>query len=190
MRHSGIKTKKVTEETSLNNKIQNILLIEPKSPDFNIYSLFKIPRMGLAILGTLAHQAGYNVKIIYQQVAPVTYKHILWADIVGFSIITSTAPEGYRLARMVKALSRQKNRHTKIIFGGVHVTFEPDEALRYGEYVFRGEAENTFVPFLHALRDKKSFEKIPGLSWKKEGKIIHNPMEKQKVNMIMTPGNH
>ncbi|MBN2440264.1 MAG: B12-binding domain-containing radical SAM protein [Spirochaetales bacterium] len=170
-----------------NLKIQNILLVEPKSPDFNIYSLFKMPRLGLAILGTLARDAGYNVKIIYQEVTPLTYKHILWADIIGFSIITSTAPEGYRLARMAKALCRQKNKDTPIIFGGVHATFVPEEALKYGDYVFRGEADNSFIPFLKKLQQKNNLTEIPGLSWKQQETIIHNPLNKEKVDLNTIP---
>jgi radical SAM superfamily enzyme YgiQ (UPF0313 family) len=175
------------QDIKSSHSIKNILLVEPKSPDFNIYSLFKIPRMGLAILGTLAHKAGYNVKIIYQEVTPLTCEHIMWADIVGFSIITSTAPEGYRLSHMVRVLNKQRKRNVPIIFGGVHATFAPEEALRYGDFVLRGEADNTFVPFLRALKNKESFSHIHGLSWKKGNEFIHNPLDKKKVVMDDVP---
>lgn len=176
-----------TEQGQSSHTVRNILLVEPKSPDFNIFSIFRIPRMGLAILGTLAQQAGFNVKIIYQEVTPLTYKHILWADVVGFSIITSTAPEGYRLAQIVRALSRQKEKTIHIVFGGVHTTFIPEEAMKYGDYVFRGEAENTFVPFLNALKNKTSLKEIPGLTWRMEEAILHNPADQKKVEMDSVP---
>ena len=63
--------------------MKNILLIEPKAPDFNIYSMYKLPRMGLVLIGTMAKRAGYNVKIIFQEAVSVTTDHILWADLVG-----------------------------------------------------------------------------------------------------------
>jgi radical SAM superfamily enzyme YgiQ (UPF0313 family) len=131
--------------------VKNILLIESKSPDFNIYSMFRIPRMGLALIGTAARQAGYHVRVIYQEAVPLRHEHLQWADLVGISIITSTAPEGYRLARMARAVSRSQGRETPIVFGGVHATFQPEEALAEGDYVLRGEADQTFVPFLDAL---------------------------------------
>jgi radical SAM superfamily enzyme YgiQ (UPF0313 family) len=169
--------------------MKNILLIEPCSPDFNIFSLIKIPRMGLAILGTLARDAGYNVKIIYQESTPLTHQHIAWADLVGISITTSTAPEGYRLARLVRVTDKLSNRKTPIIFGGVHATFEPDEALEHGDFVIRGEAESTFVPFLDALASRtNSHLGIPGLSYSTHGGAIHNPVPaKTDMDSVPTP---
>lgn len=165
--------------------MKNILLVEPRSPDYNIYSMFKIPRMGLALLGTIADRAGYNIKIIYQEVTPLTSEHIMWADLVGFSLTTSTAPEGYRLARIVRSLDREKS--TIIVFGGVHPTFKPEEALYEGDYVFRGEADRTFVPFLDAIKDRASISDIPGVSWKGERGFIHNPMPAERVDMDSLP---
>ncbi|MBN2531761.1 MAG: B12-binding domain-containing radical SAM protein [Spirochaetales bacterium] len=187
MNQKNTNLKEFTEQNHYNRIIKNVLLVEPKSPDFNIFSLYKIPRMGLAILGTLSRQAGYNVRIIYQQVTPLTYKHILWADIIGISITTSTAPEGYRLAQIARAICRQKEKETRIIFGGVHATFIPEEAMKYGDYVLRGEADNTFVPFLDALGNKESLKEIPGLSWRIGDRIVHNPSRQQEVDMNSVP---
>jgi radical SAM superfamily enzyme YgiQ (UPF0313 family) len=167
--------------------MKNILLIEPRSPDVNIFSLVKIPRMGLAILGTLAKKAGYDVKIIYQEVTPLTYEHIVWADLVGISITTSTAPEGYRLAQLVRVIDKQSGKSTTILFGGVHATFEPDETLENGDYVLRGEADNTFVPFLDAWFGRSNFTDIPGLSYKNGVGNIHNPLPVKKVEMDTVP---
>jgi radical SAM superfamily enzyme YgiQ (UPF0313 family) len=155
----------------------NILLIEPKSPDLNIYSKFKMPRMGAALLGTRASEAGYPVRIIYQEAVPVTAEHLLWADVIGFSVTTSTVGEGYRLSRAAGDLARREGRREPlIIFGGVHATFQPEECLEYADYVFRGEADTTFVPFLEAVRTGSSPHDIPGLSWQDgEDTFRHNP---------------
>jgi len=167
--------------------VKNILLVEPKSPEVNVYSLFKIPRMGLAILGTLARQAGFEVRIIFQESVTLKREHILWADLVGLSLTTSTAQEGYRLARVVRALDRYKDRPTTILFGGVHPTFRAEEALGEGDYVLRGEADHTFVPFLEALREGRSPEGIEGLSWRTGTGIRHNPLPGRKVDMNSLP---
>jgi len=169
-----------------------ILLIETKSPDVNIYSKFKMPRMGLAILGTLAEQAGYRVRIIYQETVEVTSAHILWADIIGFSLTTSTAQEGYRLAGVVRSLDQYRKKPAVIVFGGVHPTFLPEEALLHGDYVFRGEAEPGFVPFLNALRDGGNLDgddldDIPGLSRMVDHEVRHNEMPEEAVDMDQLP---
>ncbi len=167
--------------------IKNILLVEPKSPDFNIFSLFKIPRLGVAILGTLAEKAGYNVKIVYGEAVALKQEHILWADLVGFSMITSTAPEGYRLARMVRALDEKHGVNRPIVFGGVHVTFKPEEALLEGDYVFRGEADKTFVPFLEQLNNGGDVTDIPGISFRRGEQIVHNPLPEERTSMEEVP---
>lgn len=167
--------------------MKNVLLVEPKSPDFNIFSLFKIPRLGLAILGTQAHKAGYNVKIIYEEEVTLKNDHIRWADIVGISTTTSTAPQGYKIARMVRAIEGKDGKHRPVVIGGVHATFEPQEAIREADYVFRGEADDTFVPFLDSLREGKGFEDIPGLVWKKEEKTRYNEMKGEYTDMTTVP---
>jgi radical SAM superfamily enzyme YgiQ (UPF0313 family) len=167
--------------------MKNILLVEPKSPDFNIFSLYKIPRLGLALLGTQAARAGYDVKIVYQESTPLKRRQILEADLVGFSITTSTAPEGYRLARMVRALDAWKPKPTVIVFGGVHATFESEEALQESDYVLRGEADMTFVSFLDALRKGERRPRLAGLSWKTGGGAHHEPLSKRPVGMDVLP---
>ena len=167
--------------------MKNVLLVEPKSPDFNIFSLFKIPRLGLAILGTKAHRAGYNVRIIYEEKVALKKDHIEWADIVGISITTSTAPQGYKIARMVRALEGKDGRHRPVVIGGVHATFEPQESIREADYVFRGEADDTFVPFLDTLRSGGSLEAVPGLVWKGEEGIRSNDMRAEYTDMTTVP---
>jgi len=166
---------------------KNVLLIEPKSPDVNIYSKFKMPRMGLAILGTQAHEAGYHVRIVYQETTKVTSEHFLWADVIGFSLTTSTSPEGYRLAEVARSLDQYRNRSTVIVFGGVHPTFLPEEALLHGDYVFRGEAEPGFVPFLDSLNNGGDLDRIPGLSRWVNQTVRHNPPADEKVEMDSLP---
>ena len=167
--------------------IKNILLIESKSPDFNIYSMYKLPRIGLVILGTLAKQAGYNVRILYQEINELRREHILWADLVGFSILTATAPEGFRLARQVQSLDSEKDVPTPIVFGGVHATFCSEECLNSCDYVIRGEAEKSFVPFLDALNGTGDLAEIRGLCRNVNGEVVENPGYEQRTDMNLLP---
>jgi len=65
------------------------------------------------------------------------YQDICAADMVGISIMTPTANRGYTVARRIK----RDSPRVKVIFGGVHATFQPDEALTHGDIVVRGEGE-------------------------------------------------
>ena len=169
--------------------VKNILLVEPKSADFNIFSMFKIPRMGLAILGTLAKEKGYTVRVIYEEIITLKREHIEWADVIGISLTTSTAPRGYKLARSCRAVEGEDGKHRPIIFGGVHPTFEAEESIREGDFVMRGEAEQTFLQFLDAISGgtEADFASIPGLVWRRGDDIIYNPMPEKRVEMSSVP---
>jgi radical SAM superfamily enzyme YgiQ (UPF0313 family) len=63
------------------------------------------------------------------------------------------------------------------VFGGSHVTFKAEEALKYADYVVRGEGEQTIVELLEWLSgsDHSDVFDIKGLSFRMDGKIHHNP---------------
>ncbi len=147
-----------------------IILCEPKSSGYNVYSLFKIPRLGLAILGAILRKAGHDICIYAENLANLDFNELFKADAVGISTLTCTAPRAYAIADIIR-----ENSKAVIFMGGPHVSFIPEEALQHCDFVFRGEADKTIVPFFKALEAKTGFDKIPGLSYHCDGKIIHNP---------------
>ena len=64
-----------------------------------------------------------------------------------------------------------------VIFGGVHSTALPEEALATGycDYVVRGEGEETMLKLHQAIRGNGEAADLLGLSFIKEGKIVNNP---------------
>ena len=77
--------------------------------------------------------AGHEVRVVHQQVEPVDLD--TGADLVALSFFSGFAPEAYRIA---EALRR---RGKLVVGGGPHVTFSPDEALRFLDAVVLGEAD-------------------------------------------------
>src|SRR3990172_4398672 len=125
--------------------MKTIVFIEPRSPDFHIFSRFGLPRLGTLIPGSLLESAGYYVKAFVEDVAEIDFRDVLKADLVGISTITSTAPRAYEIARLLKKQGKA------VVMGGPHVTFLPEEALQFCDFVLRGEAEESILPFVHAL---------------------------------------
>ncbi|MBN2200374.1 cobalamin-dependent protein, partial [bacterium] len=125
-----------------------IILIEPKSPNLHIFSMFPLPRLGVFILGAIAKRAGWDVEVIHEQSQRIDFESIRGADLVGISTITSTAPRAYAIADRIRAMG------VPVILGGPHVTFLADEALEHAEYVIRGEAEEAMELFLAAWTGK------------------------------------
>ncbi len=93
--------------------------------------------------------------------------------IFGISCLTAHVARGYDIARMI----RQHFPHSIIIFGGLHPTTLPEEALKIGcvDYVVRGEGEEIMLQLYRALRGEGTAEDLLGVSFVREGEIIHNP---------------
>jgi len=145
-----------------------IVLIEPQSPNLHIFSKFPSPRLGTILLGTIMKKRGWDVELFVEDFRALDFGVIGSADIVGLSTITSTAPRAYAIA------DRARDLGLPVLLGGPHVTFLPGEALRHGDFVLRGEAEETLPLFLDAWRARADLSSIPGLSFRRNGEVVHN----------------
>lgn len=149
--------------------MRKIVFIEPNPPDFHLFTGVPIPRLGTVILGTRLRQDGYEVKSYVESITELDLKDILSADAVGISTITSTSSRSYEIAKLIRKAG------IPVFMGGPHVTYMPDEALQYVDYVLRGEQDDNIVDFIRALETGKGLEKITGLSYRRQdGTIKHN----------------
>lgn len=149
--------------------MRKIIFIEPNPPDFHLFTGVPIPRLGTVILGTRLRQHGYEVKSFVESIAELDLKEVLSADAVGISTITSTSPRSYEIAKLIKKAG------IPVFMGGPHVTYMPEEALEFVDYVLRGEQDDNIVEFIKALETGKGLEKITGLSYRRsDGTIKHN----------------
>ncbi|HBG46334.1 MAG TPA: radical SAM protein [Deltaproteobacteria bacterium] len=148
--------------------MKKIVFIEPNPPDFHIFSKVPLPRLGTAILGSRLKQEGYEVKSYVESISELDLKDVLSADAVGISTITSTSCRSFEIAKLVKKAG------IPVFMGGPHVTFMPDEALQYCDYVVRGEADDIIVDFVKAMETGEGLDQIPGLSYMKDGVAKHN----------------
>ena len=110
-------------------------------------------------------------------------------QVIGLSAMTFQYPTAYRVASYVKA----NYPGIPIVLGGYHATALREEIASSEEgksfdYIFAGEAEHTFKQFL----DGENKASISGLSFKKNGKWVHNPRHKaisisEGINTIAAP---
>ncbi len=158
-----------------------ITLIEPKSPDSHIFSLYALPRLGTLLLGTILGERGHDVSVAVESIEPVSWDNVLASDLVGISTTTSTAPRAYEMADALRYLG------VTTVMGGPHVTFLPDEALTHADYVIRGEGERSFPLMVEALSAKRDMGGVPGLSYQRAGKVVHNPIDPSFVDLNDLP---
>jgi len=122
-----------------------IALIEPRSSEANVYSKIPMPLLGPVYLGTILKKNGHEVEIYNEDIQMPDYSR-LDADLIGISILTSTAKRGYEIAG--------KFPKEKVIIGGVHASLLPDEAIRFARQVVVGEAEEVICDIVEGrMRD-------------------------------------
>jgi len=102
-----------------------------------------MPLLGPVYLGTILKKRGHEVKI-YSEIIHAPDYSAVDADIIGISILTSTAKRGYEIAK--------KFPKEKVIMGGVHATLMPHEALEHARQVVTGEAEDVIVDVIEGRR--------------------------------------
>ena len=101
------------------------------------------PLLGPITLATILHERGFDAAVYNESISgPVegnsdAYAEICSADVVGISIMTPTAARGYAIADRL----RRDAPNVRIVIGGVHATFMPDEAHAHADVVVRGEGE-------------------------------------------------
>lgn len=159
--------------------MKKFIFIEPRSSGDNIFSLVLIPRLGTPGLGAILVQPdhGYEVRIYIENLVKIDMKDVFSADYVGISTITPTAVRAYELADEIRAKGKI------VIMGGSHVSFMPEEALEHCDYVIRKEGEYSLPKLLHALENNEPLDSIPGLSYKKDGKVINNECGEYERNL-------
>lgn len=137
----------------MEQKKKKIILVEPRGVKANVYAKYmNLPLMGPLILGTILKQAGYEVVVYNENILKRDVgSQELKADFLCLTILTSTARRGYQIARQFRAL----NSGSKIIIGGVHASFIPEEALQYADQVVCGEGEEVVLKILRGeVRDR------------------------------------
>ncbi len=74
-------------------------------------------------------------------------------------------------------LVRKKNKKTKIIWGGWHASILSQQTIEseFVDIVVRGQGERTFQQLIERLAAAKPLHGLLGVSFKENGKIVHNP---------------
>jgi len=118
-----------------------IKLIVPKWPDHSIWSklYFKFPLLSTAAIGALTPPE-HEVEVADENLRPLDFSDV--PDIVGLSVLTPLAPRAYRIA------DEYRKRGARVVMGGFHPTWRPEEALEYADAVVVGEAEGVWAGLL------------------------------------------
>lgn len=89
----------------------------------------------------------HQIKIIDEQVDPIPGDEPF--DLVGITVMTSTAPRSYQLCRMFR------QRGISVVLGGFHPTFNREEALQHATAIVCGPAADAWQTVLRDLEQGK-----------------------------------
>ncbi|MCD6362658.1 MAG: radical SAM protein [Synergistetes bacterium] len=140
------------------------------------------PPLGISYLAAYIREAGHEVKLIDGFEEGLSRNELIERikrfspDVVGISTLTANLYRGYQMAKVIKEV----NDKIKILMGGPHVSFIPEESLKecpYVDVIVRGEGEITLLELLQELEKKEpNLKNVKGITWReKNGKIISNP---------------
>jgi radical SAM superfamily enzyme YgiQ (UPF0313 family) len=111
-----------------------------------------VAQLNLPILAAHADDR-FDVRILDENVEEIDFNSVE-ADLVGISLMTSTALRGYDIADAFR------HRGITVVLGGMHVFFMQDEALAHADSIVIGEGEfawNDLLDDFLAGRLKKSY---------------------------------
>lgn len=123
--------------------MKSVLLIAPraKNKSASDISVIKTPLSGILILGTMLRDRGYSVKFFDESFKTPNYDNFD-ADYIFITTMSATVSRAYEIGDYF----REKGK--KVVMGGLHVTFTPDEALKHCNQVVLGEGEKVLFKLL------------------------------------------
>jgi len=136
--------------------------------------------VAIGCLVSTAEREGIRIRFIDEQVEDnilgLVAKYVKEMErpyIFGFSVLTAALKNAIVLSRDLKRIYPD----SLIVFGGIHPSAMPDEILSYKhiDVVIRGEAEKSLIDFYRCVKTKKDFRYLPGISYRDNGRIMHNP---------------
>jgi len=149
--------------------------------------------LSLAYIAAVLEKNGLKVEILdanaHNMSLGKTAQYVKESDaqLVGITATTTVIPVVYKLAKAIKAVCGKA-----IVVGGPHVSFEAERTLRECpqiDMIVRGEGEITFLSLAKAGGRP---ENIPGISYRKGRRIIHNnprdPIE--NIDSLPFPARH
>jgi len=129
------------------------------------------PRRDVLAVGTAAHECGHEVEVFVEILNGVPSKRLREYDVIGAAV---SGPNFNSVARFFDR-ARQVNPRVRLVAGGPHSSVSPNDVLSFADVAVREEGEVTFVELLAAFEANAPLDPIAGISYKQNGRVVHNP---------------
>lgn len=142
-----------------------VLLIYPKISGGSPW----IP-LGIAYIAAYLRKHGIEVKIIDDNLYKWNKERLsilikdYKPDIVGTGGMTVQCNDALKIGKLIKSI----DKNLKMVYGGVHFTFLPEEGLKYGDVCIVGEGEQTFLEICR----EDDLHKVKGIAFRENNNIV------------------
>src|SRR4030043_1344069 len=125
-----------------------IALIIPRWPKDSFWDViaFKFPLLSTSLLAGLTPPR-HEIIILDESISEIDFNQKV--DLVAITAITPLAPRGYEIA------DQFRQRGKKVVIGGVHASWLPEEAKSHSDSVAIGEADETWAEILEDVEAGK-----------------------------------
>ncbi len=155
-------------------KKPKIVLFCPKPAEDFHYGGMPLPLLGIS---SMIDRKKFDIVIIKETDDSNVDQRVL-ENIDGAICFATSVMTGYPIKRSIKLIKkiRGKTPVLPIVWGGYHPTILPKETIqsRYVDIIVIGQGERTFSELVDAIYYKKPLDKVKGIAFKKNGKIIFN----------------
>lgn len=107
------------------------------------------------------------------------------ANAVGAGACTCESPDALHILKQAKRMGKTT------IMGGLYATFNAYDVLNTGfvDFVVRGEGESALSDLLKALNNKMPLDEVKGISYRKNGRVVHHPDQEliEDLNSLPIP---
>ncbi|OEH84544.1 B12-binding domain-containing radical SAM protein [Desulfuribacillus stibiiarsenatis] len=129
---------------------KSILLITPENKEINQFrkrQFNNFIQITMPYLAAFIDESQYKIVLIDEYNQKIPYRENF--DLVAITVNTPNAMHCYEIAK------RFRQKGSKVVFGGPHVTLLPEEAIHHCDYLIIGEAEHTWPKFLEEFYHDK-----------------------------------
>lgn len=177
-----------------------ILFIEPPKEFWFVMGEYMPPPLGLLQLAAYleSREANWDIELLDCQADNVSWNKLPSCiesanpDVVLVSSLATC--NSYTVLRTL-SIVKQINPDIVTIVGGQHFTALAQESLEeYSEidFIIRGEGELTLWELLNTIKHDNHLHRVRGISYRIEGKVVHNPPRPfiENLNDLPFPAYH
>lgn len=149
------------------------------------------PSIGIAYLAAGLMQLGHEVRVLDAEVLGVGLEAIraetesFNPDLAGFQTYCANLARCMECAQLIRSIKSD----VRVVFGGVQATLFPEQSLANEnvDFVVRGEGDRVLPELVRCLEAGTEPVAVRGLSWRRNGAVIHNPNQDLIHNLDELP---